>query len=185
MQADAAVARAVARARRAAEMEKTFRARLRRTEKLNGVRKKSIKSAWLARQTLRSMRLSVRPLERDPILALPRKLVALDDRDAVTAELVATAQHSVPLVQCGVYFVMRSGRCVYVGQSVNIYARLSSHSFLGNLDAVSYLPCAKEDLCWLERHFIDLLLPDMNKDGRTRRIKKRRDEATQLENRPT
>jgi len=61
----------------------------------------------------------------------------------------------------GVYFLIANKTIVYVGQSVNVHARLSSH---GNkkFDSFAVIPCPEEHLDVLESLYIHVLNPVFN-----------------------
>jgi hypothetical protein len=61
----------------------------------------------------------------------------------------------------GVYFLIDSGRVVYVGQSVNVYARIASHHDKV-FDSFAFIPCCKEMLNNLESLYIHILRPALN-----------------------
>jgi uncharacterized protein YerC len=61
----------------------------------------------------------------------------------------------------GVYFLILENKIVYVGQSVNVYARISSHT-QKKFDSFTVLPCPKEHLNVLESLYIHMLNPPLN-----------------------
>ena len=61
----------------------------------------------------------------------------------------------------GVYFLIDEGKIVYVGQSVNIYARIPSHHDK-KFDRYSYVPCKPRLLNILESLYIHCLQPKLN-----------------------
>jgi len=64
---------------------------------------------------------------------------------------------------CGVYFLIENGIVVYVGQSVNVFARVGQHKSDGKkFDEVRYFRCDKDDLDEKEMFFIKLLQPELN-----------------------
>ncbi len=73
-------------------------------------------------------------------------------------ELTITGQ--VP----GIYFLCRDSNVVYVGQSVCIFARVGQHFYQATkkFDRAFFLPCPKEDLNTIEKHFISTLDPEYN-----------------------
>ena len=74
------------------------------------------------------------------------------------SEIVA---QSVPYEnQCGVYFLVKSDRVVYVGQSVQIGTRLSDHAKTKDFDRYNYIACPKEKLDVLESLYIHTLNPE-------------------------
>jgi hypothetical protein len=64
-------------------------------------------------------------------------------------------------VFCGVYFLVRDGRVVYVGQGVNCGSRSLSHSDK-KFDHVFVMPCPRQDLNKVEAAFISVLKPEYN-----------------------
>lgn len=75
---------------------------------------------------------------------------------AITSELFLT---------CGVYFLIKENEVVYVGQSVNIAARIIAHKNDGKVfDEVKFILCEKEKLDEKEMFFIKLLQPKLNGD---------------------
>lgn len=83
-------------------------------------------------------------------------------------EVIARAV-SMPKKHCGIYFLIRNGRVTYVGQTVNILTRISSHALAKRFDSWSWIPCAKEELMAMERRYIETLKPTRNKDPMTRK----------------
>lgn len=75
-------------------------------------------------------------------------------------EIVAAAQSWNRT--CGVYFLVSAGRVVYVGQSVDVFARLSVHAKTKSFDAMAYVACAPELLDKLESLYIHTLQPEMD-----------------------
>lgn len=64
--------------------------------------------------------------------------------------------------KCGVYFLVRGRRVVYVGQSVNIMARLATHMKEKEFDAACYLEAAPDELDFIESFYIHALQPELN-----------------------
>ena len=63
----------------------------------------------------------------------------------------------------GVYFLIDSGKVVYVGQSVNVYARIAQHHDKV-FDSFAFIPCAKDMLDSLESLYIHVLHPPLNSE---------------------
>lgn len=70
---------------------------------------------------------------------------------------------------CGVYFLIKNGRVSYVGQSVNVYARLAVYKKDVDFDKFCYIHCPKQQLNLLESIYIHLLRPPMNKEDKKKR----------------
>ncbi|GIK83061.1 MAG: hypothetical protein BroJett024_41660 [Alphaproteobacteria bacterium] len=64
---------------------------------------------------------------------------------------------------CGVYFLIHRSRVVYVGQSVNILARIADHArSVRTFDRAHWVLCPEKDLNELEATYIDVLRPPLN-----------------------
>jgi len=61
----------------------------------------------------------------------------------------------------GVYFLIFKEELVYVGQSVNVFARISSHADK-HFDKYAFIPCSREDLDTIESLYIHVLRPRLN-----------------------
>ncbi len=62
----------------------------------------------------------------------------------------------------GVYFLIKQDRIVYVGQSVNVFARIGTHQTDKDFDSIAWLPCDKGVLDKLESIYIHTLQPPLN-----------------------
>ena len=114
-----------------------------------------------------------RCLLKDQIHALESKLYALQQLDAmsdlankVTSKTLISAETIVAAAKpwerfTGVYFLISNKTIVYVGQSVNVYARLSGHGDK-NFDSFTVIPCPKEHLDVLESLYIHVMNPVFN-----------------------
>lgn len=80
------------------------------------------------------------------------------------AEIARAAVPARPV--CGVYFLLRKERIVYVGQSTNVYARLGCHASTGGkeFDAQHVIECELGELNWLEALYIVKFRPEYNRD---------------------
>jgi hypothetical protein len=75
----------------------------------------------------------------------------------------------IAMIKMGIYFLIKNRRVVYVGKSVHIDARLISHQRTGKTwDRWYWVPCQPELLDYLERQYLDLLLPPWNLDSETK-----------------
>lgn len=86
------------------------------------------------------------------------------------AEIVSV---SLPVPDiCGIYFLVHNDRVVYVGQSVNVPARIGHHKTSGKtFDRVAFVSCAQEHLNILESLYIHILRPPLNGDSNTKGLK--------------
>lgn len=65
---------------------------------------------------------------------------------------------------CGVYFLIKDGSVVYVGQSVDIFSRLGSHENFLSFDSYAFIECVKCQLDLIESLYIHTLSPPLNGD---------------------
>jgi hypothetical protein len=63
----------------------------------------------------------------------------------------------------GVYFLIEGDEVVYVGQSVNVYARIAQHA-AKIFDRYAFIPCSVDALDRLESLYIHFLRPKLNAD---------------------
>lgn len=79
------------------------------------------------------------------------------------SEILATAVPAATM--CGVYFLILRAEVVYVGQSIDVFGRLSRHLKTGRIpfDCFNIMPCAVEDLDDLEAQYIAAIVPRHNK----------------------
>ena len=76
----------------------------------------------------------------------------------------------------GVYFLIKNGRIVYVGQSFSVFARVNQHKTdRKDFDSMAYVPCDAKDLDILESLYIHMFQPDLN--GRVNDKNKSRPQA--------
>ena len=64
-----------------------------------------------------------------------------------------------------VYFLLYNIEIVYVGQSVNVPARIHQHTLNKDFNRVLYLPVVEENLLKVERFFIEQFQPKYNKEN--------------------
>lgn len=77
------------------------------------------------------------------------------------SELLASAQPYEPV--CGIYFLFQSSNLVYVGQSVDIHARLSAHVRKKEFDRYTVIPCQPDQLNEMEADYIVYFNPPLNR----------------------
>lgn len=77
-------------------------------------------------------------------------------------EIIDDAKIFMP--KCGIYFLLEDSQIVYVGQSVNIYARIANHANenLKKFTHYSFIECDRKDLSELEALYIGYLAPKLN-----------------------
>lgn len=70
---------------------------------------------------------------------------------------------SVPVGEnCGVYFLIKDSRIVYVGQSINVHGRIAEHRRYKEFDRFCFIRCEKENLDVLESLYIHVFRPELN-----------------------
>lgn len=85
--------------------------------------------------------------------------------------LAAAVHHPDP---SGIYFLIRDGNIVYVGQSVNVLWRIAKHRYEGRkFDSYAVVGCSPEQLDDLERVYIRALVPEDNMSFGNRDFTKR------------
>jgi hypothetical protein len=62
----------------------------------------------------------------------------------------------------GVYFLIKDAVVVYVGQSTNVFGRVSEHQRVKTFDSMSWIPCDRLMLDKLESLYIHTLQPPLN-----------------------
>ncbi|MEO0700325.1 MAG: GIY-YIG nuclease family protein, partial [Pseudomonadota bacterium] len=90
-----------------------------------------------------------------------RILQAMADAPLSRSEILGAA---IPTsVICGIYFLIKRDRIVYVGQSKNVLRRIARHIDDGReFDRFTISPCKEEDLDRMEATYISALYPDQN-----------------------
>jgi hypothetical protein len=84
---------------------------------------------------------------------------ALNDRALLLPEEIIKGAIPFTLAS-GVYFLVDNGEIVYVGQSVNVYSRISQHGI--KFDKFAFVPCPVNLLDRLESFYIHVLRPRSN-----------------------
>lgn len=73
--------------------------------------------------------------------------------------------NKTPYNQSGVYLLFKGDELVYVGKSINLFSRISTHTQSKRFDSFWFINCPKETMDESERKLIDLLQPPENKQG--------------------
>ncbi|MBP0714871.1 GIY-YIG nuclease family protein [Burkholderia sola] len=106
-----------------------------------------------------SLRVSVE--ESKHALAINSASLALTGSTLLTeAEIVAGSVTYQP--RCGVYFLIKGERVCYVGQSINIEARVRTHYDRFKFEAIAYIQCEQSSLDKMESLYIHTLRPECN-----------------------
>ena len=94
-------------------------------------------------------------------LAMDNLSRGLTAKTLLTETEISATRLELP-IKSGVYFLLQGMRIVYVGQSVNIFTRVSSHLTSKTFDGYAYVPCPACDLDVLESLYIHTLRPALN-----------------------
>ena len=80
---------------------------------------------------------------------------ALLDKDHILS-------NSAPFIKrCGIYFLVKDDEIIYIGQSINIPARLAQH-VNKHFDRVFVLECSQSELNTVERIYLNHFRPRLN-----------------------
>lgn len=91
-------------------------------------------------------------------------IVTKQPQFALLSKETLVQQAKSNLAVCGIYFLIKGDEIVYIGQSVNIFARMNGHANK-DYDAITFVPCDKSELDILESLYILAYQPKLN--GRT------------------
>jgi len=78
-------------------------------------------------------------------------------------DTISKTKVAAPQTGCGVYFLYQGEDVVYVGQSVTIASRVGWHTEEKAFDSYAWIAVPEELLDAVERHYIELLKPPLNK----------------------
>lgn len=81
---------------------------------------------------------------------------------ASIVEIIEAARPVSEPVSCGVYFLVSGSEVVYVGQSVNVHARIAEHSRWKEFDSAAFISVPKDALDFVESFYIHTLSPRLN-----------------------
>lgn len=87
---------------------------------------------------------------------------ALTGKTFCTESDIVAASNQNYLFLCGVYFLVKDGRVIYIGQSNNIAGRIAQHVGQKDFDAYSFIQCDEDQLDILESLYIHFLNPPLN-----------------------
>lgn len=101
---------------------------------------------------------------RDLSLEMPE----LSNRTLLTKDEILSAARPWTM-QCGIYFLIKANKIVYVGQSTNVAVRIGTHASVcggrKEFDSYAFLACKPEALDKIESLYIHLLRPELNGDA--------------------
>lgn len=100
----------------------------------------------------------------DTMLGATPSAPRFETRRRSALEILALAQPAF-VAPC-VYFLVRAGKIVYVGQAIDLHRRLGQHRTEGkNFDSFVSLWCAREQMDEIESYYIGALKPRWNVRG--------------------
>lgn len=86
--------------------------------------------------------------------------------DLLPAQVIVAGATKWPSIAVGIYFLIKRGRVVYVGQSTNIIARIAQHAASRSFGSWHWIQCTRDELNSAETQYIAALCPPWNKVGR-------------------
>jgi hypothetical protein len=89
----------------------------------------------------------------------------------LTPDQIIASSCAATGVNIGIYFLIRDGKVVYVGQSIHIALRVAIHAQTRRFDSWSWVPCEIDSLSKMERSYLDAFLPEENMDLATRTLR--------------
>jgi hypothetical protein len=111
---------------------------------------------------------------KDEIAELERQRDALQMQQIASLEAVkltgktllsesAVVKGAMPYSKvCGIYFLVRDKKIIYVGQSIDVFSRISTHRNDKEFDSIAYVPCEPSLLDKMESLYIHVLSPHLN-----------------------
>lgn len=128
-------------------------------ERINAIREEAAKKVYGLEKQIEELEIRLSNLQT--MEALNTASCTLTGKALLPEEDIVRA--SLPWQQAsGVYFLIANNEVVYVGQSVNVYSRISEHVSGKCFDRYAYVPCAVELLDKLESLYIHCLRPRLN-----------------------
>lgn len=88
-------------------------------------------------------------------------IVTQQPKYALLSKETLIQQAKSNLAICGIYFLIKGDEIVYIGQSVNIFARMNGHANK-DYDSVTFVPCDKSELDIMESLYILAYRPKLN-----------------------
>lgn len=142
------------------------------------MRAAAIQRRWNARKALRCVQSEIAALKKAPRImaklhATPSRILR-GSAYAISRHIASVAQDAQDsALESGVYFLLMHRSVVYVGQSVNVAQRLGQHAkSKKEFNRWCFIPVEPHRLDQVERAFIDVLMPPLNFDAKTRSVRK-------------
>jgi predicted DNA-binding transcriptional regulator AlpA len=97
----------------------------------------------------------------------PERIGVQHPQELLSAETIIISAVPLQTHGSGIYFLIKGGAIVYVGQSINVPARISTHAAEKVFDSWHWIPCPRKSLDLWERLYLNALLPPLNRDQET------------------
>jgi hypothetical protein len=86
--------------------------------------------------------------------------------DGIAIDDILKAAHPLQARASGIYFLLLKKKIIYIGQAVNVFARIGDHArTTKDFDAWTWIPCPRDNLLKLESQYIQWFRPPLNKAG--------------------
>ncbi len=90
-----------------------------------------------------------------------RMLLALEALPHSLSDVLASVVKAP--TSCGIYFLVKDMEVIYVGQSVDLFNRISKHRRAGvDFDSYSFIECERRELDALEMMYVTAFMPKQN-----------------------
>lgn len=113
---------------------------------------------------LKNERAVVRAKARETALTIGRLeglMVGRVGRRLATKAGIIAAAKTIPFQPC-IYFLVKDGEIVYIGQSISLIQRIGDHLWAKDFDSVAYMPCEQGHLDYVESLYIHAFQPALN-----------------------
>jgi len=148
--------------RRKEAVAKSIATRKRNIEIRNAERRKAYEYTNLLRGEIEELESKLKSLRREE--EYQTISFSITSRRLMREEDIVAASQPWDRV-CGVYFLIKGNRVVYVGQSMNVHSRIPSHTITKDFDSVTVISCDKDQLDVLESLYIYMLDPPLNSNN--------------------
>lgn len=114
---------------------------------------------------------SIARTEQTSRIERERKLSDVIKQEMPGPKAIISGASAWPSAGTGIYFLIHGEAVVYVGQAIDVVARIAAHSATKKFDRWNWIPCKRSDLDRTERVYINALLPKLNRDAITRKLR--------------
>jgi hypothetical protein len=160
------------------ELETQSRQLRKRAQELleaDALRRQSVQERWMLRGQIRKAREimhSIKPVPAPARIGGIRSNVSRA-KELLSHEMYACASPiSSAAIGPGIYALFDGDALVYIGQSTNVYWRVGQHMAEKQFTSACYVSVPKERLDEVERLLLDVYLPVLNQDSKTRSLRR-------------